>query len=62
MPDELVGKTIEIIAFEIKEDECNVKPETPKLKPSQLRGFLSEKSAELMHKHVNESRAEWDTL
>jgi len=62
LPDELVGKMIEIIAFEIKEDEYNVKPETPKLKPSQLRGFLSEKSAELMHKHVNESRAEWDTL
>jgi hypothetical protein len=53
---------IEIIAFEIKEDEYIVKLEPPKLKPSQLRGFLSEKSAELMHKHINESRAEWDTL
>jgi len=43
LPDELVGKMIEIIAFEIKEDEYNVKSAPPKLKPSQLRGFLSEK-------------------
>jgi len=58
LPDELVGKMIEIIAFEIKEDEYNVKSAPPKLKPSQLRGFLSEKSAELMHQRVNKSRAE----
>jgi hypothetical protein len=62
LPDELVGKMIEIIAFEIKEDEYSVNPAPQKLKPSQLRGFLSEKSAKLMHEHVNQSRSEWDTL
>ncbi len=62
LPDDLVGKVIEIIAFEVKEDI--VKPEVvgKNLKPSQMRGFLSKKSSEAMHEHVKQSRAEWDTL
>lgn len=62
LPDDMVGKLIEVIAFEIKEEVLDSKFENPKLKPSQLRGFLSQKSADLMHEHVNQSRAEWDTL
>jgi len=62
LPDNLVGKLIEVIAFEIKEEKNIISPEQKKLKPSQLRGFLSKKSAELMHDHINQSRSEWDTL
>jgi hypothetical protein len=58
LPDDLVGKLIEVIAFEIDDtDKINNKP-----KPSQLRGFLSENSSKLMHNHINKSREEWDTL
>lgn len=59
LPDNLVGKLIEVIAFEIKEENDK---KQPKLKPSQMRGFLSIKSSEAMHEHINKSRAEWDTL
>ena len=62
LPDEMVGKLIEVIAFEIKEETQQPELNNPKPKPSQLRGFLSEKSAGLMHEHINKSRAEWDTL
>ena len=33
-----------------------------KLKPSQLRGFLSNDTAEALHQHLQQSRNEWDTL
>ncbi|MBD1394769.1 hypothetical protein [Mucilaginibacter glaciei] len=60
LPDDLVGKLIEVIAFEIEDVKNGDLVSKPK--PSQLRGFLSEKSSKLMHDHVNQSRAEWDTL
>lgn len=60
LPDDLVGKLIEVIAFEVKEDAKVITPEKPK--PSQLRGFLSKKSAAQMQKHIEQSREEWDTL
>ena len=59
LPDDLVGKLIEVIAFEIKEEKSKVQH---KPKPSQLRGFLSVKSSESMHDHINQSRSEWDIL
>jgi hypothetical protein len=62
LPDELVGKLIEVIAFEINDEVQEPKPANQKLKPSQIRGFLSKKSADAMHRHINQSRAEWDTL
>lgn len=62
LPDNLVGKLIEVIAFEINEEKNTDKVKPQKPKPSQLRGFLSRKSSELMHDHINQSRSEWDTL
>lgn len=62
LPDNLVGKLIEVIAFEIKEEKSAEKQKKQKPKPSQLRGFLSKKSSESMHDHINQSRSEWDTL
>lgn len=62
LPDDLVGKLIEVIAFEINEEAIETHPAKKKPKPSELRGFLSEKSSNLMHAHINQSRAEWDTL
>jgi len=53
LPDNLVGKQIEIIVFEVEEK---------KLKPSQMRGFLSAKSAKLMHKYIIRSKSDWNTL
>lgn len=62
LPDDLVGKLIEVIAFEIKDEAPQANEVNRKLKPSQLRGFLSKKSADLMQEHIKQSRAEWDTL
>jgi hypothetical protein len=62
LPDNLVGKLIEIIAFEIKEEKGTPESKPQKLKPSRLRGFLSEKSSESMHDYINQSRSECDTL
>jgi len=62
LPDNLVGKLIEVIAFEINEEDQSITPQPKKLKPSQLRGFLSQKSSESMHDHIKQSRSEWDTL
>lgn len=60
LPDNLVGKLIEIIAFEIKEDDAM--QEQKKSKPSELRGFLSKKSSEKMQDYIRQTRSEWDTL
>jgi len=40
LPDNLVGKLMEVMGFEIKEEKTQ---KQPKLKPSQLQGFLSAK-------------------
>lgn len=60
LPDDLVGKLIEVIAFEINEESNDGSLVSNNLKPSQMRGFLSEKSSKLMQEHVKQSRQEWD--
>ncbi|TZF86220.1 hypothetical protein FW774_03990 (plasmid) [Pedobacter sp. BS3] len=60
LPENLIGKLIEVIAFEIKESESGTEQQLEELKPSQLRGFLSAESSEAMHQHIHKSRAEWD--
>jgi len=55
----MVGKLIEVIAFEVEETSAQASIKT---KPSKLRGFLSAESSELLHKHIDQSRGEWDTL
>jgi len=60
VPDEYIGKRIEVLMFDI--DEVSTGSSTTQLKPSQLRGFLSKETAEAMQKHVQQSRDEWDTL
>ena len=45
-------------------NDVTVSTETnqPKLKPSQMRGFLSAATAEAMQLHTQQSRNEWDTF
>jgi plasmid replication initiation protein len=64
LPDHLVGRKVEVIAFAIDEEvENNLNEEEKKevLKPSKMRGFLSPKSAEALKLHTEKSRSEWDT-
>lgn len=61
LPDNLVGKLIEVIAFEVKEDDT-MQIQKKKSKPSELRGFLSKKSSEKMQDYICQTRSEWDTL
>lgn len=58
LPDDLVGKTVEVIAFEV--DDIIPEPAS-KLKPSQLRGFLSKDIAEKMQEHIQKDRDAWNS-
>ena len=59
LPEDMVGKLIEVIAFEVEETAAKIPSKT---KPSQLRGFLSAESAKSLQKHIKQSRDEWHTL
>lgn len=60
LPDNLVGRKVEVIAFALEEETTQHISEN--LKPSQMRGFLSAASAEAMQQHTEQSRNEWDTF
>jgi hypothetical protein len=60
LPDNLVGRKVEVILFAIEEPEQLVAETT--MKPSQMRGFLSAATAEAMQQQVVQSRNEWDTF
>ena len=62
VPKKYVGKKIEVIMFEVEEINKQTTDEPAKLKPSQLRGFLSHDTAEAMQQHVQQSRNEWNAL
>jgi len=57
IPQEYIGKEIEITFLSL--EELAQKPK-PKIKLSELAGKLSHSTAEAMLKHVEESRNEWD--
>lgn len=58
LPDDLIGKTVEVIAFEVEEMAAKT---TNKIKPSEMRGFLSAKEAQKMQEHIQKDRNEWNT-
>ncbi len=62
IPDSLVGRKLEVIAFALEEEPVNQPVAESKEKPSQMRGFLSAATAEVMQQHVTQSRNEWDTF
>jgi hypothetical protein len=62
LPNELIGKDLEVIAFEINEGARVESTLQKKQKPSELRGFLSAESAEVINQQIEQSRNEWDTL
>ena len=59
LPEDMVGKLIEVIAFEVEDNAAKI---SSKKRPSQLRGFLSAETAEALQKHIKQSRDKWDTL
>lgn len=62
VPEKYAGKKIEVLMFDVEEVSMESNPVNTQLKPSQLRGFLSQDTAEALHQHVYQSRTEWDTL
>lgn len=62
IPDDLIGRKVEVIFFAIDEASVTTEVSQPKLKPSQMRGFLSTTTAEVMQLHTQQSRDEWDTF
>lgn len=60
LPADLIGKTVEVLAFpieELKEEKVIV---TTKRKPSDYAGCITEKTAKAMLKNISESRKEWE--
>jgi hypothetical protein len=62
VPEKYIGRKIEVLMFDVDEVTTQPVTSTNKLKPSQLRGFLSKETAENLQKHIQKSRNEWDTL
>ena len=61
IPDDYIGEQIEVLIFKTEEAHSLKKEEQPlQLKPSQLRGFLSEDTAKAMQEYVTQSRSEWN--
>lgn len=57
LPDDLIGKTVEVIAFEVEDTDVKI---TNKIKPSEMRGFLAAKDAQKMQEHIQKDRDEWN--
>ena len=62
VPEKYIGKKIEVLMFDVDEVAIESTAANTRLKPSQLRGFLSNDTAEALHRHLQQSRNEWDTL
>lgn len=62
VPQKYIGKKIEVLMFDVEEVALETTATNTKLKPSQLRGFLSKDTAEALQQHIKQSRNEWDTL
>lgn len=61
VPDDYIGEQVEVLIFKTEEARSIKSEEKPlQLKPSQLRGFLSEETAKAMQEYVTQSRNEWD--
>lgn len=61
VPERYIGKKIEVLMFDVEEVTLESTDESSKLKPSQLRGFLSQDTVEAMQQHLQQSRNEWDS-
>ena len=61
VPEKYIGKKIEVLMFDVEEVTPQPATSGSKLKPSQLRGFLSKETAESLQEHVQQSRNEWGT-
>lgn len=57
VPEKYVGKKIEVLMFDVEEAKGETNAASKKLKPSALRGFLSEATADAMQQHVQQSRS-----
>jgi len=58
VPEKYIGKKIEVLMFDVEEVNSETTAGNTKLKPSQLRGFLSNDTAEAMQQYVQQSRNE----
>ncbi len=62
VPERYIGKRIEVLMFDVDEVALESTAESSKLKPSELRGFLSADTADAIQQHLQQSRKEWDSL
>ena len=46
--------------FDVEEVTVEQSDNITKLKPSELRGFLSKDTAEALQQHIQQSRNEWE--
>ena len=56
IPDEYVGKKVEVLVFTYDDKEPSTTPDIM----AQFWGVISDKTTDEMHKHVVQSRTEWE--
>ena len=59
IPENYLGKELEVIVFEKEEGKKSSERQTQK-DLSKFIGILSKEDADKLHKHVNQSRDEWE--
>lgn len=62
VPEKYIGKKVQVLMFDVEEVTLEYTLKSPKLKLSQLRGFLSADTAEAIQQHLQQSGKEWDSL
>ena len=58
LPTDYVGKKVEVLVF-THDEEIEAPNATPDIM-AQFWGVISEQTTEEMHKHIGQSRAEWE--
>jgi hypothetical protein len=60
VPQDYVGRKLEILLYPIDEIVEGVVEEVPKRKASEYKGILNKEEAEKFLKYIEQSRDEWD--
>ncbi|HTB32735.1 MAG TPA: hypothetical protein VK808_11945 [Bacteroidia bacterium] len=60
VPEEYIGKKVEVLLYTLEEAEPNPTASNPKKKPSDYAGSLSAKAADQFLNHIEQSRNEWE--
>ena len=62
VPQNYVGRKLEVLLYPIDELTENIKEDPHKKKPSDFAGTMSKKESEEIHKYLKNTRNEWEEI